>query len=140
MGSITAIWKQADWGVGRSARELPYRGEGESISDMPDETRLLILPWPRYSSIEPEDICVRIRSTQMKVGDDLRCNDAKRDAIAAVAERKIGMGTSGVLPMYAKPSFVSPNVPAHVYATSMSSRGNMLAKRRCSFLVFLAIS
>ena len=46
---------------------------------------------PDHSSIEPEDICVRIRSTQMEVGDDLRCNDAKRDAIAAVAERKIGM-------------------------------------------------
>ena len=58
---------------------------------MPDETQLLILPWPRYSSIELEDVCVRIRSDQMKVGDDLRCNDAKRDAIAAVAERKIGM-------------------------------------------------
>ena len=27
----------------------------------------------------------------MKVGDDLRRNDAKRDAIAAVTERKIGM-------------------------------------------------
>jgi hypothetical protein len=27
----------------------------------------------------------------MKVGDDLSRNDAKRDAIAAVAERKIGM-------------------------------------------------
>ena len=27
----------------------------------------------------------------MKVGDDLRRNDAKRNAIAAVAEREIGM-------------------------------------------------
>jgi hypothetical protein len=27
----------------------------------------------------------------MKVGDDLCCNDAERNAIAAVAERKVGM-------------------------------------------------
>ena len=46
----------------------------------------------RASSIEPEDIGVRIRSTSVKIGDDLRRNNAKRDAIAAVAERKIGMG------------------------------------------------
>ena len=45
---------------------------------------------PDRSSIEPEDIGVWIRSTKMKVGDDLRRNDAKRDAIAAVAEGKIG--------------------------------------------------
>ena len=45
---------------------------------------------PDRSSIEPEDIGVWIRSTKMKVGDDLRCNHTKRDAIATVAERKIG--------------------------------------------------
>ena len=37
---------------------------------------------PDRSSIEPEDIGVWIRSTKMKVGDDPRRNDAKRDAIA----------------------------------------------------------
>ena len=58
---------------------------------MPDETRLSTLPRPRYSSIEPKDIGVRTRSTQMKVGDNLCRNDAKRDAIAAVADRKVGM-------------------------------------------------
>jgi hypothetical protein len=46
----------------------------------------------RASSIEPEDIGVRIRPTSVKIGDDLRRNDAKRDAIAAVAERKISTG------------------------------------------------
>jgi hypothetical protein len=43
---------------------------------------------PRYSSIKPEDLSIGIRSTQMKVDDDLRRNDAKRNAIAAVASAK----------------------------------------------------
>ena len=46
---------------------------------------------PDRSSIEPEDIGVWIRSTKVKVGDNLCRNDAKRDAVAAVAKRKIGL-------------------------------------------------
>lgn len=45
----------------------------------------------RYSWLKPEDICIWIQSPQIKVGNDLRCSDAKRDASTAVAEREIGM-------------------------------------------------
>ena len=47
--------------------------------------------WLRYSWLKPEDICIWIRSPQIKVGNDLSRNDTKRNAITAVAEREIGM-------------------------------------------------
>ena len=65
----------------------------------------------------------------MKVGDDLRRNDAKRDAIAAVTERKIGMRKLLSPTDVARLSLVSPNIPAQEYDTSSRLRNNYVGTR-----------
>lgn len=64
----------------------------------------------------------------MKVGDDLSRNDAKRDAIAAVAERKIGMRKFWSLADVRQAIFSLAEGACPCVDTSRSRRGNMSAK------------